>query len=73
MASVSFGKLKSVITESTLYKGEIEKGVPIDQSLYISFAEPGCPLSTNVFSLPDGRELMLDMDDSGIVFGVEIH
>ena len=73
MARISLSRLIRVIMGHLDYHECWHKGVPANQSLYITFDESKDEqLSSTVFTTSSGLELILDLDQDDKVHGIEI-
>ena len=70
---INLKDLIQIIKEHPRYSLEWKKDIPIEQSFYIKFHEKSTTnLKSDVFTLKNGNELVLDSDQTGTVYGIEI-
>ena len=73
MASIDLKELYALIKASPDYKARFFQDVAPEEALYIKFGEPKQkPLQTETFTTSEGSYVVLDVDDDGIVWGMEI-
>jgi hypothetical protein len=73
MAILTFDELVSAVRATTRYSSDIEKGVPVEQSLVISFGgEHGGSEAADVLTTTSGKEIVIDRDTDGRVRSIEI-
>ena len=72
MAVYSLKELLLILRQHPSYSAH-EFDTPIEQALYISFdGQEGARVESTVFGIVDGRELVVDVDESGLIRGIEI-
>ncbi len=73
MAEIRISELVDIIRQHPDYRERWEKGADAAQALYIRFADgDGSTVESQVFEAADGSELVIDVESSGKVRGVEI-
>ena len=73
MAQITLAELVELVEGSPLYRERWYSGVPARDVLYVEFddSEPR-GLKSRVHEMSNGRELVLNIDSSGRVHGIEI-
>lgn len=72
MAEIKYEDLLAWLKQHPNYKNQ-RMGVDADTSLYIRFAVPKeTPLESDVMTLADGSQLVIDREKDGVVVGLEI-
>lgn len=73
MAEIFINDLIKILKENPGYASRWENEVSAEKALYIRFTqEKFTALNSKEYILKNGFELILDLDDQGVVCGIEI-
>ncbi len=73
MAQINIKTLIEIIKNHPDYAKYWQMGVDAETALYINFYDESPQnLTSEVYELKDGGELVMDHDDNGVIYGIEI-